>query len=340
MSAIRTAILGYGRSGSTMHAGAIEKNKAFQLTAVCDADAHARQKAAARFGCQPYADHRAMLKEEALDLAVIVTRSDQHCPMACDCLAAGVNVLVTKPWALNAEEAERMIRAAESTAKLLLPWLPARWGSDLRRLKQLVVEERVIGDVFLARRTVVSFGTRNDWQTSRRQGGGYLLNWGPHIVDPPLQLLGSPVKSVYGRLKQTINPGDVEDLFLGILTLANGAIVQAEFTIATEDPPQWFIQGTRGTIVVQGTHLKVNAKTPAQPANPTQSYTIKTDHGQIREEELTGAPQGDEHAVYGDVAAALSGQARFPVTPQSALELTRVLDAIRTSSMENRVVML
>src|SRR5450759_1885253 len=111
MSIIRTAILGYGRSGSTLHAGPIEKNKAFHLTAVCDVDAAARQTAVARFGCRPYDDYRRMLKEEPLDLVVIVTRSDQHCPMACDCLAEGVNVLVTKPWAVNADEAQRMIRA-------------------------------------------------------------------------------------------------------------------------------------------------------------------------------------------------------------------------------------
>ena len=34
---IRTAILGYGRNGGTMHAGAIEKNDAFELTRVLDA---------------------------------------------------------------------------------------------------------------------------------------------------------------------------------------------------------------------------------------------------------------------------------------------------------------
>lgn len=339
MSVIRTALLGYGRTGP-MHAGAIEKNKAFQLTAICDSDSHARQKAATRFGCQPYDDYRRMLKEEQLDLVVILTRSDQHCPMTCDCLAAGVNALVTKPWALNAEEARRMIGAAEAAGKLLLPWLPARWGSDLKRLRQLVIEERLIGEVFLVRRAEGSFSTRNDWQTQQRYGGGYLLNWGPHIVDPPLQLLGSPVKSVYGRLKQTINPGDVEDVFLGILTLASGAIVQVEYTIATEDLPVWFIQGTRGTIVVQGAHLKVNVKTPARPPDPTQFSAMKAVADRILEEELTGPRQGDEHEVYLAIAAALNGQTPFPVTPQSALELTRVMDAIRASNEVDRVIQL
>ena len=339
MSVVRTAILGYGRSGSTLHAGPIEKNKAFHVAAVCDVDANARQKAAARFGCQPYDDYRRMLQEEPLDLVVIVTRSDQHCQMTCDCLAKGVNVLVTKPWAVNADEARRMLRAAESSGKLLLPWLPARWGSDLRRLRQLVVEEQAIGTVFLIRRVGGSFATRNDWQTERRYGGGYLLNWGPHIVDTPIQLLGSPVKSVYGRLKQTINPGDVEDLFMGILTLANGTLVQVEYTITTESLPTWFLQGTRGTIVVNGKQLKVKTSTPARPSDPTQYIAMKAAPDRILEETLAGNLYGDEHQIYKEIAAALRGEAHYPVTPASALELSRVLDAIRTSSDENRVVM-
>ena len=280
-----------------------------------------------------------MLKAEPLDLVVIVTRSDQHCQMTCDCLAEGVNVLVTKPWAVNAGEAQRMVRAAESSGKLLLPWLPARWGSDLRRLRQLAVAEQAIGTVFLVRRTEGSFSTRNDWQTERRYGGGYLLNWGPHIVDTPIQLLGHPVKSVYGRLKQTINPGDVEDLFMGILTLANGTLVQVEYTIATESLPSWFIQGTRGTIVMNGAQLKMDARTPARPSDPAQYSTMQAVPDKILEEKLAGSPYWDEHQIYKEIAAALRGEARYPVTPASALELSRVLDAIRTSSDENRVVM-
>ena len=109
--AIRTAILGYGRSGGSMHAGAIEANDAFAMTAVCDIDPARRDVAAERFGCAVYDGYGRMLKEEELDLVVIVTRSDQHCEMTCDCLAAGVNVLVTKPWAVDERQACRMIAA-------------------------------------------------------------------------------------------------------------------------------------------------------------------------------------------------------------------------------------
>ncbi len=335
--AIRTAILGYGRNGSTMHAGPVAANPAFEMAAVCDIDPARRQAAAERHACPTYENYHEMLQREQLDLVCVVTRSDQHCQMACDCLAAGVNVLVTKPWAVNAAEGERMVAAAKASGKMLLPWLPSRWGSGLRRLQQILAEG-AIGDVFLVRRAVCAFGTRNDWQTERRYGGGYLLNWGAHIVDPPLMLIGSPVRSVYGRLMQTINPGDVEDLFFALVTLENGTLVQAEYTVAVENLPDWFVQGTRGTIVVQGNRLTLHRNTPARPADPTQYATMQAGEDATIQETLASHPYGDEYEIYGEVAQALRGERPFPVTPADALHLSRIFDAIRTSSAEERVV--
>ena len=339
MTTIRTAILGYGRSGSSMHAGAIEGNEAFEMVAVCDVDPERKRQAAERFGCAIYEDYHEMLERERLDLVCIVTRSDQHCQMTCDCLAAGVNVLVTKPWAVNEAEARRMVAAEEASGKLLLPWLPARWGCDLRRLQELMAE-KAIGDVFLIRRAACSFATRSDWQTESRYGGGYLLNWGPHIVDPPVVLMGSPVRSVYGRMRQTINPGDVEDLFLAVMTLTDGTVVQAEYTVSVEDLPNWFIQGDRGTIVVRGRELKVYRNMPRRPEDPTDYVTMSSEEEGIVEETLEGSLYGDEHEVYAEIAGAIRGEKQFPVAPADALELSRVLDAIRIADEENRVVAL
>jgi predicted dehydrogenase len=339
MKKIRTAILGYGRSGSAMHAGAIEQNDAFEMVAVCDIDPERQKQAAERFGCAIYDDYHRMLEKEELDLICIITRSDQHSLMTCDCLAAGVHVLVTKPWAVNADEARCMVASAEASGKLLLPWLPARWGCVLQRLQQLVAE-KAIGDIFLVRHTVCSFATRCDWQTERRYGGGYLLNWGPHLVDPPVVLMGSPVQSVYGRMKQTINPGDAEDLFLAVMTLTDGTIVQTEYTIAVEDLPSWFIQGDRGTIVVRGQNLTIYKNIPDRPDDPTQFGTMKSAKAETIQEKIEGALYGDEHRIYEEIAQAVRGERTFPIQPADALELSRIFDAIRTASEEDRVVSL
>ncbi len=336
---IRTAILGFGRNGSAMHAGAIAANPEFNLTAVCDIDPLRRSDATTRFGCAVYDNHQKMLANEHLDLVAIVTRSDQHAAMACDCLSAGVDTLVTKPWAVEAGEARRMIAIAASSGRRLLPWLPARWGSDLRRLRE-IIGSGAIGRVFLIRRAVCSFATRCDWQTERRYGGGYLLNWGPHIVDTAIQLAGSRPVSVYARWRQAINPGDAEDLFLALLTLLDGTVVQAEYSIAAEPLPSWFIQGDRGTIVVNDTTIRVHRVNPAMPPDPTRFISMQSAEQCVTEETVAGSIYGDEHEVYRDIAAALRGTAAYPVTTADALGLTGVLDAIRIAATENRVVTL
>lgn len=334
---IRTAILGYGRSGSTMHAGAIENNDSFKMNAVCDIDPERLDQASERFACKTYSDYHEMLRTEQLDLVCIITRSDQHCEMTRDCLAAGVNVLVTKPWATNVAEAESMIACARESGVKLLPWLPARWGCDLHRLKELIAGG-AIGKVFMIRRVVSSFGTRDDWQTQRCYGGGYLLNWGAHIIDPPMVLAGSRVETVYGRMKQTINPGDAEDLFMAVMTLADGTIIQAEFTISAAELPGWVIQGDRGTIVIHGNNIKISRSKLANTSDPTQYAYMQPDDISITEEIIPGAVYGDEHEIYTQIAAAIRGENEFPVTPGDALELSRVFDAIRTSSEENRII--
>jgi len=336
---IRAAIIGYGRNGSTMHAGAIEATADFVLTAACDIDPTRRDEARNRFGCRVYDDYQRMLRAEKLDLVCVVTRSDQHAEMVCACLEAGVNVLVTKPWALDAEEAERMLRVRDSTGKLLLPWLPARWGCDFRRVRELV-RAGAVGRVFFIRRAVSSFGTRSDWQTERRFGGGYLLNWGPHIVEPPLLVGDSPVRSAFGRLRRTINPGDAEDMFFALLTLENGTMLQAEYTVSAETLPSWIVQGTAGTIAVYGTRLVLRSTSPARPEDPTRTTTMDASGARVAEEELEGAIYGDEKEIYRELAPVLRGQRPFPVRGEDALELTRVLDAIRTSDAEDRLVRL
>jgi predicted dehydrogenase len=336
---IRTAILGYGRSGSTLHAGPIEKLDDFEMVAACDIDPQRRKQARERFGCAVYEDYHKMLADEDLDLVVIVTLSYQHCEMACDCLRAGANVLVTKPWCVSADEARRMIAAADEGGRMLMPWLPARWGSDIKRLRELMAEQAV-GRPFLVRRCVSSFATRCDWQTESRYGGGYILNWGPHVVDTPVNLMGRRVKSVYARTKQVINPGDVEDMFLALMNLEDGTLVQAEYAVTVEQPPTWFIQGDRGTIVVRGRELKVYKRTPPQPTDPTKYGTMVPEEDEVLEETVASTIYGDEFEVYSHLARALRGEEPLRDTHEDALELSRVLDAVRTSGKEDRVISL
>lgn len=334
---IRTAIIGYGRSGSTLHAGPIEKVPDFNMVAVCDIDPEAQAKAKARFNCPIYDDYHKMLAEIKPELTVIVTRSHQHAQMTIDALMSGSNVLVTKPWATNAFDAQRMIAASQISGKKLLPWLPARFGADLRQLKSIIARGD-IGRVFEIRRSVCSFGVRFDWQTESRCGGGYLLNWGPHLVDQPLQLVKSPVTRVYGNLRQIINPGDVEDNLRVICHTEDGVTVVSEYLIAAGDYPAWVIQGNRGTIYVRNDEIHIHRISMPTSFDKKEYRSAVTQTEAV--EKVTGAIYGDEYEIYPHIARAVRGEEDYFVTLDSALRLSRVLDAARRSSQLGQEVIL
>ena len=327
---IRTAIIGYGRNGSTMHAGPVERyGDDFQLAAVCDIDPAARAKAEERFHCPVYEDYHRMLAEIRPGFTIVVTRSYQHAQMAIDCLMAGSDVLVTKPWATDARDAERMIAAQQVTGRKLLPWLPARFGADLILLRS-IIGRGDIGRVFEIRRSVTTFGLRCDWQTEHRYGGGYLLNWGPHLIDQPLQLVSSPVTRVYGNLRQIINPGDGEDNLRVICHTDDGVTVVSEFLIAAGPYPAWVIQGDRGTILVEGDTVRVfRAELPERVgAEEYRTNTVITEHT----EKITGQIYGDEYEIYPHIARALRDEETYFVPLEEALRLSRILDAAKLSS--------
>jgi len=340
---IKTAILGYGKSGSSLHADPLEKSPEFEVTVICDIDENAQKEAKARFGnSRVYTCYKQMLKDEELDLVVIVTRSSQHADMTCDCLNAGKNVLVTKPWAVNAAEAEKMIAAAKASGKLLMPWLPARWGGDLRRLRELI-DSGVVGKVFQVRRSDFSFGLREDWQTLKEFGGGYLLNWGPHLVDQPIQLVNKPIKSVYGEMRQIMNPGDVEDVFYAVIKTDDDTIIVSECNIGANELPDWMVQGDKATIFVKGRKIEIHkAVFDDKPIGKNMyrkraAIEVTTE---MLSDEAVDSPFGDEHVIYAHIADAVRGKQAYHAPVESALMLTRVLDAVRESSEAGKVVAL
>jgi predicted dehydrogenase len=320
---MRTAIIGYGISGRLSHAYGIKANDAFELTAVCDLSEENRRRAVEENNCRVYTTHKELLEAEDLDLACVITRSDTHAKIACDCLRAGVHVVVTKPWALNTAEALLMMEAAKQSGSTIFPWIPMYWAPEYTCIKD-ILSKGTIGDVFLIRRHYADFNRRNDWQTEKRFGGGYLLNWGMHIVQPVIGLANSPVKKVFGQLQQTINPGDADDNFLAVMEFNNGIRGIAEYTQSLVTLPSFLVQGTKGSIVAADNTVTVKTKNPGG-----------TEEAVCQTYQLEGKLFGDEADIYRDIALTLQEGAPFP---SPSLEGTRVLDAVRESSESGQSV--
>ncbi|MEM1212203.1 MAG: Gfo/Idh/MocA family oxidoreductase [Planctomycetota bacterium] len=329
---IRTAIVGYGRSGQLLHGTAARANaEAFDVVAVCNRSQPRLEQARKDFpGCATFTNLSEMLAAVELDLVVIVTRNDQHHAMALECLNAGCSILVTKPLATTAAEVTEIKEAAEANGAVVYPFLPCRWASDVRRITEIIASG-AIGEVFNIRRTACGFATRDDWQTQTEFGGGILLNWGPHLIDSPLFVVGQRAKTVYGATSQVLNPGDAEDNYFAHLTLADGVRVFSEWTFVPTGLPNWFVQGTGGCIMVTGRELKLVTGTPAKPDDPTDTKAMLGGDLTESEETLGEHVFGDSAEVYADLAQAIRGDAAFPADIDDALHIARVIDAIKAS---------
>jgi predicted dehydrogenase len=336
MNKVRTCIIGYGRNGSSMHIEPYEKMQDFELVAVCDTVAERREEAAKKFGCSIYENYLEMVEKEKPDLTVIVTRSDQHCEMVCGCLKAGTNVLVTKPWAVNAKEAERMINTAKKTGKKLLPWLPARWGVDLEKIKE-IIDSGAIGNVFQIKRHECTFGKRIDWQIWKKFGGGYLLNWGPHMIDQPLQLAKTEVVSVWADLKRVIMDGDTEDNFV-VITKTSDLTLISEFSICAKGQPNWVVQGDKGTIFVYDEKFEIHRITQPEVLDPNRYRNPVTDDVETLSVNGEVYLLGDTCTVYSHIAEVIRGETEYAVSLESALRLSRIIDAAKKSSKTGKVV--
>ena len=103
---IRTAVAGFGLSGSVFHAPFIAANPAYSLAAISTSDAGRQSAAAQSYPGARIVDTPAEILELAgeLDLLVLGTPPATHYPLAKAALEAGLDVVVDKPFAVSSAE--------------------------------------------------------------------------------------------------------------------------------------------------------------------------------------------------------------------------------------------
>lgn len=113
---IRVGLVGAGYIAS-WHADAIGASRGVELAAVCDTSPAAAEGLAGAYGVDAFTSLTDMLAAGGCDAAHILTQPDLHKTLALDCLKSGLHVLVEKPFATNAADAQAMVAAAEKAGR-------------------------------------------------------------------------------------------------------------------------------------------------------------------------------------------------------------------------------
>ncbi|THA53907.1 oxidoreductase [Streptomyces sp. A1136] len=359
-SPLRVGLVGYGLAGSVFHAPLVTATEGLVLDVVVTSDPERRAQAREAYPGVRIAESAAELWEggggaDPVDLVVIASPNKTHVPLARAALTAGVPVVVDKPLAATAAEAEELAALAERTGTFLSVFQNRRWDNDFLTLRRLLAEGE-LGDVqrFESRFERWRPQLKGGWRESGapEEIGGLLYDLGSHVVDQALVLFGPAVR-VYAETDVRRAGAEADDDTFIAITHAGGVRSHLYVSATTAQlGPRFRVLGSRAGWVKYGLDPQEAAlREGLRPgADDGRAWGVEPEHlwGRLGagESPLTGGGTpvptvpGDYPAYYAAVADALREGEPAPVTAREAAHCLAVLEAARRSSDEGVTVTL
>lgn len=220
----------------------------------------------------------AQLLDSRPDALVVALPNDQHLPVARAALMAGADVLLEKPMARNAREANILATVAAENDRVLMIGHMWRYDPQAVWLREQVADGR-LGKIVKTK----GYGIHVDWGPSgwfaepAQAGGGALIDMGVHAIDTARFLLGDPLpRRVYAQLDAVYADGPLDDHGVIVITWDNGvtSIVESGWWNTHADGAEASTQlfGTQGygrlfpTSVTVGPRAQRVEEAPAFPA--------------------------------------------------------------------------
>ena len=346
---LRVALMGYGHAGAVFHGPLIAATAGLRLATVVTADPARRARAAAAHpDAGLLADAESLWADAGeLDVVVIATPNRTHVPLAMSAIESGLAVVIDKPIAATAADAQRVMDAARAKRTLLTVFHNRRWDGDFLTLQRLIAE-RAAGDVarFESRyerwRPIVKDGWR--MHAAPDEAGGLLFDLGSHLIDQALLLFG-PVRSVYAQLDSRRPGVTVDDDTFVALTHDSGVRSHLWMSsVAAQPGPRFRLLGSDGAFVKYGLDVQEDAlRAGLDPRSAGWGAEPPARWGRLGVGDDTrtiATVPGDYPSFYRTLATAIRNGGAPPVDPRDAVATLRVIEAAQQSVRSSAVVFL
>ena len=271
------------------------------------------------------------------DLAVVATANDAHATLAEAAIDAGVPVVVDKPLAPTAAEAQRVVERAASRGVALTVFQNRRWDSDQLTLRRLLADGS-LGRVHRYESRFERWRPRprpGAWreETPPRLGGGVLLDLGAHLVDQALQLFG-PVAHVHGEVAARRGGVADDDAFVALHHESGVESHLWASSVAAAPGPRLRVLGSEGAFVVADVDGQERALADGKRPRPGVPWGVEPPERWGRlvrgdASEPVEPEAGDWPRFYAELEAALRTGGPVPVDPADAIAVLEVLERAR-----------
>jgi scyllo-inositol 2-dehydrogenase (NADP+) len=345
MQAINTALLSFGMSGQVFHAPFLKVHEGFNFYAVWERTKNLAQEKYPSI--KTYRTLAELLSDRAIELVVVNTPSVTHYEYAKQCLQAGKNVIVEKPFTATVEEGEELIQLAKERNLLLSVYQNRRYDSDYKVVKK-VVDENLLGDLIEAEFHYDRFTEQLSYKVHKETptpGVGIVYDLGAHLVDQALQLFGMP-RFVFADI-DTLRPNSKVDDYFELLMLYDHFRVRLHSSLLVrEQLPAYILHGKKGSFIKAKTDVQEVAlqagKTPDMPGwgkePENEKGLLHTEkHGQIVREYISSSA-GNYMEYYDRIYKAMRLQEPLPVTAEEGLDVIRIITVAHKSSEQKKVI--
>ncbi len=171
-------------------------------------------------------DDAAVFDDADINTVVIATRHDSHAGLTARALAAGKNVFVEKPLALDTEQLNSVIDAINNSSGVLHVGFNRRFAPQISEMIRHF--RNTEGPRMITIRVNGGAIDGSHWTQSTDEGGGRVLGEMCHFVDLARFLAGSPITSV--RADAATETGGPGDNVIADMRFADGSVASVVYT--------------------------------------------------------------------------------------------------------------
>lgn len=219
-----------------------------EIVAVASRSLDKAQAFSRKYGIRKaYGSYEELVRDPEVDIVYIATPHNLHFAGTMLCLEAGKAVLCEKPFALNAREAEKLIKYARDKKLFLMEAMWTRFLPAVVKVREWL-KQGLIGEV---RCLKADFGFRCEWNPKGRLlnielAGGALMDVGIYTVSFASMIYGTQPNTI----KSLAHMGEtgVDEQCAMLFGYEGGQIASLGAAVRTEMKNDALIFGTEGMI--------------------------------------------------------------------------------------------
>jgi predicted dehydrogenase len=322
---LRVGMVGIGWWSGVLADSIHGKSDQIKVVSCFTRDEGKRGTFAAKYGIRQAKTYDELLKDSEVEGVVLCTPHTLHAEHTIAAAQAGKHVFVEKPYTLKAADGIKGAAACRKAGVVLAVGHSRRRQPTNRKLKAML-EAKELGTVAQAECNLSAGAVMGYkpglWRASRVESpAGAMTGMGVHHVDTLQYLLG-PVARVMAMSKRIAAPVDLEDATVIALEFERGPVGLLGTAFCIPKVLYLNVYGTEANVYTEGE----GAKLFVQKKGTEEKVPVPMQPVDILREELE------------DFARAARGQGTYDVTPDDAIRVVAVLEAVGRSAETGRAV--